>query len=325
MPFVITILVAFLTFPIAIQSQEMGYTDGIVAVVNDQIITVYDVATFNSALEKQLQNKYTAEQLKDEQHRTKLFNEINQFRVKAAHELINQKLIYTEFESKGYQFPTEVLEKRIDSIVASQAGGNWEKFDEMLTATGTNMDEFRKGIEKRLSINLLLNQTVDRNINISPQEVEDYYNNNLDEFGAAPEVRLQLIGIDNNGDSDYLQKIIGLAKDGTDFDKLVNDFSTHPTKESKGDLGWMSEGDIRTEFKAALDDFNVGTISRPVTLDNTIFLIHVAEVKPGSRAAIEEVYEAIKETLYKRERERRYQEYVSELRNKAYVRIYFKE
>lgn len=306
------------------------YKDGIVAVVNEDVITAYDVATFNNEIEKKIQSKYSQRELANDETRKKMLEEINSIRIEAANELINQKLIYAEFVKKGYQLPTGAVDGRLEAIVASQADGDWAKFEEMLMATGTSLDELKEKVEKNFIVDLLITQTVDKNITISPAQIDEYYQKNLKSYSTPKKVRLQIIALERKEsvekNKEIAHSILSLFNAGEKFSDLVAKYSNHPSKIKGGDLGWISWESMRKEFRDAIHkEVKAGEISNPILIEDIIYLIHVSEVENEQITPLEAVYDKIKSKLFYSEKRNRFENYIDELRSKSYVRVFFKE
>ncbi len=326
------ILVLFgLQVPCVLYCQSLAYMDGIAAIVNDEIITVFDITVFNAEVEKKIQQHYASDGINDERKKQQFADEINRRRIDAAQELINQKLIFTEFTKKGYQLPAEFIDQRIDDIVASQAGGNWRKFEEMLIETGTTLEEFRKKVEKKLAVDVFINQTIDRNISITPKQIENYFQANKTQYIEPKLILLQIIALEEKQFLNHdvfqknVEKVAGLINEGHDFTDLVNQFTTHSSKEKNGELGWMKVDDIRPEFKSALISLEKNQISAPVNFQGTTYFVRVADVKESNEKTLSSVYDQIKNQLFAIEKKRRYETLVADLRNKAFVRTFYKE
>ena len=69
------------------------------------------------------------------------------------------------------------------------------------------------------------------------------------------------------------------AKKGESFQSLAHQYSTCPSKEKGGDLGWFGEGKKVTHFENAVRKMGTGSISRPV---RTQFGWHIIK-KTGAR------------------------------------------
>ena len=312
-------------------AQDLEYKDGIIAVVNDEAITAYDVSVFNADEEKKVRAKYSNKDMNSSEIQDQFLEEINSNRLEAVNELVNQKLIYAEFEKKGYQLPVELVDKRIDSITASQAGGDQVKFEEMLAASNTTLEEFRDRIKKNIAVELLISQTIDRNINISPDSIEMYYRDHIEEFTTPAKIRLAVIALERmptEAVKDHHQRgesILAELQAGADFSTLAKHYSDLPNKGKGGDLGWMQLSDVRQEFKKGLKTVAQGKISGLIDLNGTLYIIKVSDMEQEVTETLDDIYNLIKTRLFASEKKRRYQEYVSDLRSKSYVRLFFKE
>ena len=69
------------------------------------------------------------------------------------------------------------------------------------------------------------------------------------------------------------------AKKGESFQSLAHQYSTCPSKEKGGDLGWFGEGQMVPPFENAVRKMGTGSISRPV---RTQFGWHIIK-KTGAR------------------------------------------
>ena len=69
------------------------------------------------------------------------------------------------------------------------------------------------------------------------------------------------------------------AKKGESFQSLAHQYSTCPSKEKGGDLGWFGEGQMVPPFENTVRKMGIGSISRPV---RTQFGWHIIK-KTGAR------------------------------------------
>ena len=75
------------------------------------------------------------------------------------------------------------------------------------------------------------------------------------------------------------EEILKKAKAGADFSKLAKEFSTCPSKEKGGDLGWFGKGQMVKPFEEAVIRLGNGSISNVVP---TQFGFHIIK-KTGVR------------------------------------------
>ena len=80
-------------------------------------------------------------------------------------------------------------------------------------------------------------------------------------------------------DQGKAEEIYNRVKNGESFASLAHQYSTCPSKEKGGDLGWFKEGQMVPPFENAVSKMSTGSISRPV---RTQFGWHVIK-KTGVR------------------------------------------
>ncbi len=80
-------------------------------------------------------------------------------------------------------------------------------------------------------------------------------------------------------DRETAERLYERLKKGENFSSLAHQYSTCPSKEKGGDLGWFGEGKMVREFELAVARMGTGSISRPV---RTQFGYHIIK-KTGVR------------------------------------------
>ena len=80
-------------------------------------------------------------------------------------------------------------------------------------------------------------------------------------------------------DQGKAEEIYNRVKNGESFASLAHQYSTCPSKEKGGDLGWFKEGQMVPAFENAVRRMSTGSISKPV---RTQFGWHVIK-KTGVR------------------------------------------
>lgn len=111
---------------------------------------------------------------------------------------------------------------------------------------------------------------------------------------------------------------------GSKFEELARLYSDDTSANKGGDLGWLSAGDTVPDFEQAMDKLNPGDISQPVKSPFGLHLIQVVErrnqdVTQESRRA------KVRLDLRQRKAEEQYEDWVRQLRDKAYVSIRLKD
>ena len=105
---------------------------------------------------------------------------------------------------------------------------------------------------------------------------------------------------------------------GSDFEELAKIHSEDPSGDKGGDLDWISPGDTVPEFEKAMDRLQPGEISGPVQSTFGWHLIQVIERRTKDVSNERQRQEATK-TIRARKSDSAYQEWLQQLRDRAYV------
>ncbi|MEA3305560.1 MAG: peptidyl-prolyl cis-trans isomerase, partial [Candidatus Omnitrophota bacterium] len=133
-------------------------------------------------------------------------------------------------------------------------------------------------------------------IEIYEDELKYYYDTHMDEFGHPESIRARhILFKDENEAADVLKKL----KNGEDFAETAKKYSTGPTKDRGGDLGYFEKGKMVPEFEEAAFVLNVGEISGIVKTQFGFHIIKLEDKKEAWAESFDEVKEKIKTTLLK--------------------------
>ena len=111
---------------------------------------------------------------------------------------------------------------------------------------------------------------------------------------------------------------------GEDFAELARLYSNDPSGARGGDLGWVYPGDTVPEFERAMQELKPGVVSGPVRSPFGLHLIQVIERRIDT-ASPERRRLTARATLRERKADEAYQEWLRQLRDRAYVEIRLEE
>ena len=109
-----------------------------------------------------------------------------------------------------------------------------------------------------------------------------------------------------------------------DFAELARVHSEDASASKGGDLGWILPGDTVPEFERAMNALKLGEISEPVRSPFGWHLIQVLE-RGVQDVSKERQRLAARQTLRARKSDEAYQEWVRQLRDRAYVEVRLEE
>jgi peptidyl-prolyl cis-trans isomerase SurA len=128
-------------------------------------------------------------------------------------------------------------------------------------------------------------------------------------------------------DSDAHQRALVLKErldNGADFAELARLQSNDLSATKGGDLGWLYQGDTVPDFEKAMDALKVGVVSEPVRSPFGWHLIQVQERRTED-ATKERRRQMARQTLRERKSDEAYQDWLRQLRDRAYVEYRLEE
>jgi len=296
------------------------FTDSVVARVQDEVITAYEVFE-----ESQRQEEYLRRELVGQELETALGTLRNQTAVR----LIEQELVYADFQTLGVEVPGAMVQQRLDQFVKSQADGDRVKFEALLEEREMTLKEFEEKLKRALAIELLVRERVRRNIDISPTQVNAYFAEHRAEFAQPEQVRLETIVIKADGkhagkqDATVTQVLADLAG-GKPFGEVARTYSEGPFAEQGGDRGWQETTKYGDKLIAIIAQLTPGAVSQePLKMGDDAYIVRLAERRGGGEAKLDaDLQQKIQDILSQTEDKTRYRSLINELRQKYFVKVF---
>jgi peptidyl-prolyl cis-trans isomerase SurA len=125
-----------------------------------------------------------------------------------------------------------------------------------------------------------------------------------------------------NSETEVIRRLTEIAErmraGSVDFADMARQYSVDGSAGQGGDLGWVYQGDTVQEFERAMDELEIGQISEPVRSPFGYHLIQVNE-RRNDEASADRVRSATRSLLRTRKSNERFQEWTTEVRDRAYV------
>ncbi len=169
-----------------------------------------------------------------------------------------------------------------------------EEYNNFLKDSGMTEDFLKESLETEMLIEQFLEIKSEEINKLKPSEAElkALYENKKSMFDK---VQASHILVDEEGLAKEIKKKLD---NGEDFAKLAKEFSTCPSKEKGGDLGYFAKGEMVKEFSDVAFNMEVGQISDPVKTKFGYHIIKLTEKKLSyediDREELEYQYKALK-------------------------------
>jgi peptidyl-prolyl cis-trans isomerase SurA len=245
-------------------------------------------------------------------------------------ELVLEKIIEKQVEVLGLKATDQQIDNYIESI-RSRNNLSEEQLLEALKNQGMSWDQYRVQVRADIERANLINREIRTKVNVSPEEVERYYQAHLDEYGSSPKMHVRVISFlvpNDASDTDKAairakaEEVQKLAADGGNFAKLAKEHSQGPSPEEGGDIGEVAPDDMQPEFAKAARSLQPGEVSQLITTPEGFHILKVEKGSGETHRPLADVSEEIKEKLYKEAMESRYDRWLNQdLRARHHVEI----
>jgi len=195
--------------------------------------------------------------------------------------------------------------------------------------TGMSYEDYRNEIRNSMLTQRVVRQEVGGRINIPRQQVRKYYDDHKDEFIREERVFLREIfisteGMDAAGQEAAEKKakdLVARARKGERFGELARDNSDAATAQDFGALPGAKKEDLRADLIALVWDKERGHVTDPVKFPNGFLILRLEEKHKAGLAEFEEVENEIMEKLYTPIFQPKIREYLTQLRQDAFLEI----
>ena len=267
--------------PAPVVPQRMG--ESVAAIVNDQIISTYDLAQRMRLLIATSGVQPTEETLP-------------QFQREALISLVDERLQMIELRRMEKQQKIDLIAG--DDEVNEEIGGiaqqnnlTADQFLAALQAQGVNASTLREQIRANISWQRWIRGRYGSRLRIGEDQIKAAQQR-MSAAAAKAQYQISEIMIDASrvGGMDKAiqggQQLVTQIQQGAPFPAVARQFSALPTAASGGDAGWVSQGEVVPEVQAALDQMRPGQLSQPTQARDGVYIIYLRDKRSGSGAEL---------------------------------------
>lgn len=253
--------------------------DGVLVTVNDSVITGYDLQQRMLLLIAMTQVQPTQENLPAIQQQ-------------ALNALIDERLKAQELAK--YATDLVVTDAMVDEEVASmaqEAGTSPQNYVNFLTQGGIRPATFREQLRTQIGWSQLVGGRFQSRARVSRAQL-DATMRQLSEAATKKQYLIGEIYIEASrvgGQQAALNganQLVAQMVQGAPFQAVAQQFSAAPSSVRGGDAGWVVEGTIQPALQQALDQLQVGQLSRPIPVDGGVYIVYMRDKRDGASASL---------------------------------------
>ena len=302
--------------------------DRIVAVVNDDVVTMSEVNEEGRAFFQKIKEQAPAGELSTALRRA---------REEVLDGLIEKKIIAQEALKQKVTVTDAELEAAVKQMVATN-NMSPEQFRDQLRKVGMTEEVYRDNLKNQILQSKLVNYEVRSKIIITDDMILDYYDTRYTKHMDQGGYYLLQMGFVWKKDPKNPEKIDPAAKldakkkaerlrslveSGQDFSTLAKKFSELPSAADGGNIGTFQKEEMADYMRSAVTSLTPGQVSPVVeTPDGYQFFKLLSSQEGGVvfQAPYESVKEEIKKTLYDEKLKEAFDSWVKKIKEAAYIK-----
>lgn len=316
---------------VALPRVEAEMIDRVVAEVNDDVITLSEVEAEGRMLFQKIVRETPAAE-RD--------TALSQARRDVLAGLIDKTLIIQEAAKQNIT----VSEQEVDEAVNQVLEGNnisRETLVQQLEQSGLDEATYRSNLRAQILQNKLFTRDVRSKIVITEDMMLDAYDTIYTRRVKEGSYYLLQIGISWDGTGQIsgagtdetrrkeearrlAERVHKLARSGQDFRELARKFSDLPSASEGGDIGVFEEDELARYMKEAITGLKPGEVSAVVETPVGFQFFKLLSSNEGGivmQTPYESVKEEIRERIFRETMKNEYEDWITSLREKAYIRV----
>jgi len=253
-------------------------------------------------------------------------------------DLIDSKLLAQKADELGISADTDVI-KRLDELRKQMHAESMEDLEKAARAQGVSFEDFKQNLKESILTQKVIQSEVGSHISVTQQEIQDYYDQHKSEMQRPESVRLSEILISTQPgpampghpepSADQLvaqgkakiDSIYAQLQQGAKFDELAKANSNGPTSAQGGDLEYFKRGTLSKPLEDQVFALKAGQYTEPIRTNQGWVILKVTEHQSEGVPPLKEVEPMIQERIYMTKMQPALREYLTKLREDAYIDI----
>lgn len=320
-------IVTFLLVASFVGTAPADIVDRIVAIVNDDVITLSEVNEEGKALLQRVAENTTASEREQA---------LKQVRQTIIDKLIQKRIMSQEAQKYNISVSEEEVDMTMQRIL-DQNKGTIEELRAQLATVGMTEAQYRANLRDQVLSSKLVNYEIRSKVIITEDRVIDYYDTHYTERVAEGGYYILQIGISpessQKGGKDFgpqegarqkAERVRSLAVAGEPFRDLARRYSDLPSSVDGGDIGVFKKDDMSEAMLKVITKTKPGEITDIIETSSGFQFFKVLSSQEGqiiTKVPYESVKEDIYETLYQQEMQSLFADWLQEKKDQAYIKI----
>ena len=297
--------------------------DRIVAVVNGEVITLSELHRAFAPYAAHIEANYKGPD-------KEAFLKQNQ--AAFLQRMIDQMLIEQEAKKPGAGIAA-VKDEEVMAVVKDMLAKNrltMQAYLKKLAEEGNTLESSKQEIRGQMLRMRLLRREVQSRILVTDEEIGEYYDKHREDYEGreAVHIRQIFLPVPEGADSGARDRVRAEANQlrerilkGERFEVMAARYSRGPAASEGGDIGFVERGVMMPEVEKAAFSLPVGEVSEVLETEAGFLLLVVVDKKGAGLKPLPVVRDEIKAKIEDEKVNKKYDEWMAELRKKSFIDI----
>ncbi len=237
-------------------------------------------------------------------HRNVDARRMAELRTQALSSVIDDELAYQDGVRRGLRAAPADVRKAWDQTVARYGGP--AAFTSGLRQSGLSRTSVEREIARRLIVEQNYGDSVTKGCRVTAVEARRFFGDHPERFVEPEQLHVQAITVAVNPSSPPSAWSEARARatearaaldEGTTFDEVARTYSTDPSHEKGGDMGFVHRGSLASPFDEVVERLPPGGTSAVVESLYGYHILRVSEVRPPQAKSFEQVSSSLMNDL----------------------------
>ena len=311
------LIAVWISFSIPVHAE---ITDRIIAIVNGDVITLMELNNTFEPYRKKIEESYRGPD------KEKI---IADNRLMMLNKMIENIMIDQEAKKAGLIVKDEEVMETINNLLARKKY-TMEDLLNNLAQENSTFEAHKKDVKEHLLRMKLVRHELKSKIMITEEEIGEYYQQNRENYEGKEAVRLkQILLIFPRGADEKVKTklraetdaILARLEKGESFDVIASQYSQGPAAAAGGDIGFVEKGSMQPVVDSAAFSLKKDEVSGVIESPIGFHIIKVIDKRGAGIKPIESVREEIKAKIEEDKWDKKYLEWIKELRKKSVIEI----
>ncbi len=250
--------------------------EGVAAIVNDEVISTYDVRQRATLLLASSGIQPTSETLQ-------------RARLQALRDLVDERLQLQE----AAEYEINVSDDQINATlgdIARQNNTTGPQLVQQLASAGINPSTLRQQVRADIAWRRLIGGRYGTRVRVSPLEITETQAR-IAQSAARAQYLMSEIFLPADSEAEFAEvqagadRLLQEMQRGAPFPLVARQFSGAPSAAAGGDLGWVTAGELRPDVQTIVDRLAPGQVSTPIRTQEGVYIVALRDRREGRDAA----------------------------------------